>query len=286
MAIILGLLAAFCYASANIFAQRGLHRLPTPWGAWITLAVNSIFLWLCYFFFAPGAAILIRANLIFVFIGLFVPGLARMLNFRGIQTMGSNVTSTVLNAAPMFATLLAVIFLGERPGLPVLCGMGLIVGGLMTISWGGGKESWSRWELLYPLLAAFFFAGKDVLARWGTVMTGQPILAVAIASVTGTLEVYAIIRWIQGVRFVLPPRPVLMWFAVSGLFTGASFLLQYTALFMERVSIVTPVVNTYTVFVFFLTPFMARGIETITLRKVIGAVGVAAGVALISIGGA
>ncbi|OGP30274.1 MAG: hypothetical protein A2038_15530 [Deltaproteobacteria bacterium GWA2_57_13] len=284
LAIGLSLLASLCYACAGIFAQRGLHQLPTPWGAWITLVVNSLFLWLLHLLVSPEAPIFISANLIFVFIGFFVPGLTRVLNFRGIRTLGASVTSTVINSTPMFATALAVIFLGERPGLVVLSGLGVIVGGLTAISWGGGRGWWSQLELFYPLLAAVFFAGKDVLARWGMGITGQPILAVAIASITGTVEVYFLLSWIQGDRFRLPPPRIFFWFAISGLFTGGSFVFQYLALFIENVSIVSPIVNTYSVFVLVLAPLLARGIERVTLRKVIGAVGVVAGVALISIG--
>lgn len=284
LAIGLSLLASVCYACAGIFAQRGLHGLPTPWGAWITLLVNSIFLWLLHFLFFPEAPIFTSANFIFVFIGLFVPGLTRMLNFRGIRTLGSSVTSTVINSTPVFAGLLAVIFLGERPGLLILSGIGSIVGGLTAISWGGGRGSWSRLELLYPLLAALLFAGKDVLARWGTGITGQPILAVAIASLTGTVEVYWILNWIQRDRFRLPPPRVCFWFAISGLFTSGSFVFQYVALFLENVSIVSPIVNTYSVFVLVLAPLLARGIERVTLRKAIGALLVAVGVVLISLG--
>lgn len=284
LAIGLSLLASLCYACAGIFAQRGLHQLPTPWGAWITLVVNSLFLWLLHFLFSPEAAIFVAPNLIFVLIGFFVPGLTRMLNFRGIQTLGASVTSTVINSTPMFATVLAVMFLGERPGLRILAGLGVIVGGLTAISWGGGRGSWSRLELFYPLLAALFFAGKDVLARWGMGITGQPILAIAIASITGTVEVYLLLSWIQGDRFRLPPPRISLWFAISGLFTGGSFVLQYLALFIENVSIVSPIVNTYSVFVLLLAPLLARGIEKVTLRKVVGALLVALGVVLISLG--
>jgi drug/metabolite transporter, DME family len=284
LAIGLSLLASLCFACAGIFAQRALHQAPTPWGAWITLVVNSLFLWLLHFLFTPQAPVFVTANLVFVLIGIFVPGLTRMLNFRGIQTLGSSVTSTVINSTPMFATALAVLFLQERPGPVLLSGIAVVMGGLTAISWGGSKQSWSRVELVYPLLAAIFFAGKDVLARWGIGITGQPVLAVAIASITGTVAVYLILSWIQRARFQLPPLRISVWFVVSGLFTGGSFVFQYMALFMEKVSIVTPLVNTYSVFVLILAPVLARGIERITPRKVAGAFAVACGVVLISIG--
>lgn len=284
LAIVLSLLTAFFFATANLVAQRALHLLPTPWGVWITVVGNSLFLAALHFLFFPEATIWLPANLIFVVIGLFVPGITRMLGFRGIRTMGSSVTSTAINTVPMFSTTLAILFLGERPSPLVILGVGLIVGGLMTLSWGGEKRSWRRTELLFPLTAALLFAVKDVLTRYGLQSTGQPILAAAIASLTSTLEVFLILRYLQGRSFVLPPLRVFLWFLLSGLLTGASFSFMFFALQMERVTIVSPIVNSYSVFVLFLTPLLARKIESVTQRKVLGALGVVTGVFLISIG--
>jgi drug/metabolite transporter (DMT)-like permease len=282
--IVLSLLTAFCFASANLFAQRGLHLVPNPWGVWISLVVNSVFLLGLHGLFRPEASILVSANLLFVLIGLFVPGLTRILIFRGLRNMGSSVTSTVVNSTPMFSTILAVVFLSERPGFLILSGIGLIVGGLMTLSWGGEKRSWDRTELLYPLLASLFFAFKDVVARYGLGATGEPILAALITAVTATVEVFLIIRYVQGEKLNLPPLKVSLWFVASGLFTGGSFYFMFQALLIEEVSIVSPIVNSYSVFVLFLTPLIARRIENVTLRKILGAVVVVIGVFLISSG--
>ena len=53
---------------------------------------------------------------------------------------------------------------------------------------------------------------------------------------------------------------------------------------MERVSIVAPLVNSYTVFVSILTPFMARQIESVTARKLAGAALVVGGIFAVSLG--
>jgi drug/metabolite transporter (DMT)-like permease len=59
---------------------------------------------------------------------------------------------------------------------------------------------------------------------------------------------------------------------------------MFVALSIERVSIVAPLINSYAVFVLILTPFMARRIEKVTLRKAAGAGFVIIGVFLISVG--
>ena len=283
--ILFGILTSLCFAIASLLAQRGYHVAPAPWGAWITIAGNCAFLLAAHFILVSDTRFLVADNLIFVAVGLFVPGVTRVLSFRGIRTMGSSITSTVVNTTPMFSTVLAIFILGERPAPLVLLGVALTVGGLVTVSWGGAKASYKKIELIYPFLCALLFSMKDVAVRWGLGGGGgQPILAAGIAALTSTVEIFLITRYVQGEKFILPPAQVARWFVWSGIFTGGSFLFMYLAYSMERVSIVAPLVNSYTVFVSILTPFMARQIESITSRKLAGAALVVAGIFAVSLG--
>jgi len=283
--ILFGLLTSLCFAIASLLAQRGYHQGPAPWGAWITIAGNCVFLLAGHFLLDSNTRLLVVDNLIFVVVGLLVPGATRVLSFRGIRTMGSAVTSTIINTTPMFSTVLAVLLLGERPGPLVLLGVALTVGGLITVSWVGRQATFKKIELIYPFSCALIFSLKDVTVRWGLADGGgQPVLAAGIAALTSTITIFFMTRWFQREKFVLPPAKVLWWFVWSGIFTGGSFLFMYVALSMERVTIVAPLFNSYAIFVLLLTPFMARRIESITWRKVAGAALVVAGIFLVSIG--
>ena len=284
LAISFGILASFCFAFSTVLAQRGLHLAPTPWGAWLTLAVNSVFLWTFHFLLNPAAPIFAVQNLTFVAVGLFVPGVTRVLTFRGIRIMGSAITATIVNATPMVSTLLAMLLLKERPGPLVLFGAALIVAGLIAISWEGQRRPWKRTELIFPFLAVLMFAMKDVTVRWGLSGSDSPVLAAAIAALTSTVQIFLVLRYVQRESFSLPVRNIMAWFIASGIFTGGSFLFMYLALSMERVSIIGPLVNSYAVFVLLLAPFVARRIETVTARKTAGAALVVLGIFLISAG--
>ena len=280
-----GILTSFCFAIASLLAQRGYHVAPAPWGAWITIVFNALFLLAFHFIVEGETRLWVADNLIYVAVGLFVPGVTRVLSFRGIRTMGSSITSTIVNTTPMFSTLLAIVILGERPSLLVFTGVGLTVGGLIVVSWGGEKTSYDRIELIFPFLCALLFSGKDIAVRWGLGGGGgQPILAAGIAALTSTIEIFLITRYFQKQPFVLPPLQVASWFISSGIFTGGSFLFMDVAYSMERVSIVAPLVNSYTVFVSILTPFMARQIESVTKQKLAGAALVVAGIFAVSLG--
>ena len=283
--IVFGLLTSLCFAIASLLAQRGYFAAPAPWGAWVTIAVNALFLLAAHFILYSDTRLFAVDNLIFIAVGLFVPGVTRVLSFRGIRAMGSSVTSTIVNTTPMFSTVLAILILDERPAPLVVLGVALTVGGLVTVSSGGEKTSYKKSELIYPFLCALLFSMKDVAVRWGLGGGGgQPILAAGIAALTSTIEIFLITRYVQGEKFILPPAPVARWFIASGIFTGASFLFMYLAYSLERVSIVAPLINSYTVFVSILTPFMARRIETVTARKLAGAALVVAGIFAVSLG--
>lgn len=282
LAIAFGLLASLCFAAASLLAQRGLYVVPTPWGAWVTLVANTVFLSAFHFVLYPNAPIFVFENLTFVAVGLFVPGMTRVLTFRGIRTMGSAITSTIVNTSPMFSTGLAMLALAERPGPLVLAGVILIVGGLVIISWEGSEQSWKKTELVFPFLAALLFSMKDVTVRWGLAGGASPVLAAAIAAVTSTLEIFLINRYIYKEAFILPPKHAILWFVSSGICTGGSFLFMFLAFSMERVAIVAPLINSYAAFVLVLAPLMAKKIERVTSRKVAGAILVVAGIFLIS----
>jgi drug/metabolite transporter (DMT)-like permease len=280
-----GILTSLCFAIASLLAQRGYHLAAAPWGAWITLVGNSVLLLAAHFLFYPETKFLAADNLIFVGVGLFVPGVTRVLSFRGVRVMGSSITSTIVNTTPVFSTVLAITVLGERPGPLVVAGVLFTVSGLITVSWAGATASYRKIELIFPFLCALIFSLKDITVRWGLGDGGgQPVFAAAVAAVTSSVEIFLITRYVYGEKFTLPPFNIARWFIWSGLFTGGSFLFMYLAFSMEQVSIVAPLINSYVVFVLLLTPLVARRIETVTWRKAIGAALVVAGIFMVSTG--
>jgi drug/metabolite transporter, DME family len=283
--IFFGLLTSFCFALGSLLAQRGYHLSPAPWGAWITLLANSAILAAAHFIFYPETKFLAAQNLIFVGVGLLVPGVARVLSLRGVRVLGSSITSTIVNTTPVFSTVLAIAILGERPGAVIIAGVLLTVAGLITVSWTGRTAKYRKLELLFPFLCALIFSLKDITLRWTLGGGGgQPVFSAAVAAVTSTIEIFLINRYFYFEKFILPPFYVARWFIGSGIFTGGSFLFMYLAFSLEEVSVVAPLINSYVVFVLLLTPLMARRIESVTWRTVTGAAMVVAGIFLVSLG--
>jgi drug/metabolite transporter (DMT)-like permease len=74
----------------------------------------------------------------------------------------------------------------------------------------------------------------------------------------------------------------LSYFAISGFMNFLSYVLTYTALSLERVSIISPLVNASSLFVLPLSMLLLKDVETLTPRKIGATVLVILGVFLIS----
>ena len=72
------------------------------------------------------------------------------------------------------------------------------------------------------------------------------------------------------------------WFAAAGFMNFLSYALAYSALSMERVSIVSPLINGSSLFVLPLSALFLKDVEQLTSRKVGAVLLVISGVLLIS----
>jgi uncharacterized membrane protein len=192
-------------------------------------------------------------------------------------------SACLTNSTPLFAIVFAVLFLGERPTFTNLLGAFSIVIGIVSLSWRGTTKTWRSSDLLFPLTAAFLFAGRDNLVRVGVLQIGSPIMGAAIASVVSL----ATMAFIYGAFAEHKPLGALGLrglglFAVSGFMNFLSYVFIYTALSMERVSLISPLVNASSLFVLPLSLIFLKDVEKLTSRKIGATAMIIIGVLLIS----
>jgi len=280
--IVLALLSSFFFACSNIVTKRGLARMDHFTGLLVNLNTNAGLLWCYLAVFGHEIEIWVRVNLIFAGVGLFVPVVARSFAFQGIERLGASVASTAGSAAPLFAIVFAVFFLGELPTLTNLLGALAIVSGIVCLSWQGRTRDWRAQHLLFPLSAAFLFAARDNLVRFGLLITHSPMLAATIAATTSALTMWvAYAVRLQRSGWAHASGRGFLWFFASGVLNFLSYVSMYTALGLDRIAVVTPLVSAYPVFVLPLTIFFLKGVERITARKIIATLLAVLGVLLI-----
>jgi drug/metabolite transporter, DME family len=283
LAIGLALIASFCFAAAMILINRGVLALDYFRGLLTNLGMNALFLWLYVALMVNGIQFWKPANLIFVLVGIFVPGVARFFIFKGMERLGASITSCLTNITPLFATVFAISFLGERPSATNLLGTFSIVAGIITLSWKGANKTWRTRDLLFPLTAAFLFAARDNLVRFGLLHIESPIVAAAIAATTSfvTMSAIYVVFEKKPPLAASAPRGFAL-FAAAGFMNFLSYVFAYTALSMERVSLISPLVNGSSLFILPLSVLFLKDVEQLTLRKIAAVVLVIVGVFLIS----
>jgi drug/metabolite transporter (DMT)-like permease len=283
-AISLALFGSFCFAVAMVLINRGVLSIDYFRGLLVNLAFNTLFLWLYVILFVHGIDLWHPVNAIFVVTGIFVPGVARYFIFKGMERLGAPISSCLTNSGPLFAIVIAMLFLGERPTLGNVMGAVSIVGGVIALSWKGATKTWRTRDLAFPLTAALLFAARDNLVRFAVVQIRAPVVGAAIAATTSLLTMGAMYM-IAGEKKPLPPyaRKGAAYFAFSGFMNFLSYALTYTALSLERVSIISPLVNASSLFVLPLAPLLLRDVETLTMRKIGATALVILGVVLISL---
>jgi drug/metabolite transporter (DMT)-like permease len=92
LAIIFGLFASFWFAASMILINRGVLLIDYFRGLLTNLGLNALFLWLYIPLFGEIIDLWNRANLIFVLVGIFVPGVARFFMFKGMERLGASIT--------------------------------------------------------------------------------------------------------------------------------------------------------------------------------------------------
>jgi DME family drug/metabolite transporter len=281
--IALALFASFWFAAAMIFINRGVLSIDYFRGLLANLSVNALFLWLYIFLFVDNVDLWRPVNSIFVAVGVFVPGIARFLIFKSMERIGATISSCLTNAGPLFAIVIAISFLGEQPAAINILGAISIVGGIIALSWKGETKTWRTRDLGFPLAAALLFATRDNLVRFAVVQIPSPVVGAAIAATTSWLTMGSMYLTF-GEKKALPPsaRVGLSYFAISGFMNFLSYVLGYTALSLERVSIVSPLVNASSLFILPLSMLFLKNVEKLTPRKIGATLLVILGVFLIS----
>ena len=283
LAITFGLFASFWFALSMILINRGVLVIDYFRGLLTNLGVNALFLWLYIGLFVDRIELWLPANLIFVLVGIFVPGVARFFMFKGMERLGASITSCLTNSTPLFATLFAVSLLQEHPSLTNLLGTLSIVGGIVALNWKGTSKTWRSRDLLFPLTAAFLFAARDNMVRFGLLKIYSPLVGATIAATTSFVMMSLLYLLFEEKKPLQASAPKgLRLFAATGFLNFLSYAFAYTALSMERVSLISPLINGSSLFVLPLSALLLKDVETLTPRKIGATILVIVGVFLIS----
>jgi drug/metabolite transporter (DMT)-like permease len=220
----------------------------------------------------------------FFLAGLIAPGGSQILYVLAIRDAGPSRTAVLVGMAPLVSVTIAFTVLDEPAGAPLIGGAVLIVlGGLVLAGERVRPATFRGIGVVFALAAATFFATRDNLVRHLAEDTRvAPLLAASLTLTAGTMVIGSYLavrraprRAAQDVWRALRP------FALSGLVWGLSYVALFEAFYRGRVSVVSPLVATESLFGVLLAALLLRHSELVGRRLWAGAALVVAGGMLI-----
>jgi len=272
MSIFYALIASLNFAVSHILIRRGLAQSNPLAGFAISILISAVALWSMVAVTLPLAVFWTHAIWYFAVGGLFASGLGRWLVYVSIDRLGVARSIPVVSTTPMFASILAVILVGEHWTLGAFFGTVLIICGVVVISQTHEQRAdWRRRDLIFPLLGALSFSFSASVRKLGFFIDNLPLMASCVNATTGLVLAIAMVYGQGGPRKVLPmSRSVFWWFVAAGICNTTGMLANFYALSTGDIVIVEPLISTNPVLTVVLTAIFLRDVETVNLRVCVG----------------
>ena len=217
----------------------------------------------------------------FLLAGVLGPGGSQLLFTLAVRDAGPSRTSVTVGTAPLFSVAIALALLDEPAKAGVIAGALLIVvGGVLLVREPGRPEHVKWIGLGFALAATVVFAVRDNLVRHLSLDTDvEPALAAASTLLAGGVTVAL---WLLVTRRRLPVAGFLA-YAPAGVLFGLSYLCLFEGYYRGRVSVVSPLVATESLWGVALSALLLRRHELVGPRLFGGAALVGAGGVLIGV---
>lgn len=275
-AVLLALTSALLFGAMTVAVRLALQRCARPEaGAFYTVLV-ALLVAAPFAVFAGGE---VRGLWPFFLAGILGPGGSQVLFTLSVRDAGPSRASIVVGTAPLFAVAIALVALDEplQPGL-VLGALLIVCGGVALMSERRRPERFQRIGLVYALAATVLFATRDNLVRWLSGDTDvEPALAACATLSAGGV---CILAFLLATRQP-PTLDALLPFAPAGVLFGLSYVALFAAFYAGRVSVVSPLVATESLWGVTLSALVLGRREGVGPHLVAGALLVVAGGILI-----
>jgi len=278
-AVALALCSAFLFGAMTVALRPALARGDDPLlGALLTV--------LCALGVSLAAATLVggwdvAGTWPFLLAGVLGPGVSQVLFTFAVRDAGPSRTSATVGTAPLFAVVFAVVLLGEPLVAGIVCGAVLIVAGGLLLA--GERDRPSHVKvigLVFAVSAAAVFALRDAFVRWLSVDTGVTPPLATLATLTSGAATILVVLLVSRRPISLRPLPA---YLPAGVMFGLSYVSLFEAVYHGRLSVVSPLVATESLWGVGLSALFLRRHELVGPRLVAGAVLVVAGGVLIGI---
>lgn len=133
LATLLAVAAAASWGFSAVLVRMALRDISTTLGTLVSLIAGLVYTALLVLVFEFDALLSVSLSgvLFFAVIGILNFPMGRFFNYMGMSRIGVSRSTPILASAPVFAVVIAIVFLGERLDLGTLIGAGFIFAGLL-----------------------------------------------------------------------------------------------------------------------------------------------------------
>ena len=284
-AVLLACASAVLFGGMAVALRFALRRFPDPeLGSLVTITVAFVVCALVAAIVSRGGSFAISELAPFAFAGALSPGAAQLLFTRAVREAGPSRTSVAVGVAPLVAVIGAILFLGEplRPELAVGALL-VVIGSIALVGERIRPERFRQIGLALAFASTALFATRDNVIRWLATNTHvKPDVAGATSLIAGGVLLLLYVTATRGPRALRRlDRTALRGFALPGVLFGLSYASLFEAYYRGRVTVVSPLVATESLWGVAFAALILGRTELIGKRLVSGALLIVAGGALI-----
>lgn len=245
MWIIAAVLSAFFAGLTSVLAKCGIKKTDSDLATALRTCVVLLFAWIMVFVVGSQSAIseIQPRSLLFLVLSGLATGASWICYFKALSNGDVNKVVPIDKSSTILTVLLAMICFGETTNLAVkLVATAILAVGIYLMvekkqSGGNKRRGW----MIYAFLSAIFASLTSILAKVG--ITGvESNLGTAIRTFVVLIMAWLIVL-LKGKRSQIKhiDRHELLFIALSGVATGASWLCYYYAIQNGDVTVVVPI---------------------------------------------
>ena len=244
--ILAAVLSAFFAGLTSILAKCGIKKTDSDLATALRTVVVLIFAWIMVFVVGSQSTLLsIRpSSLLFLVLSGLATGASWICYFKALSMGDINKVVPIDKSSTVLTVLLAIICFGETSHWVIkLIATAVLTAGilLMVEKKEAAKQAGQRGWALYAVLAAVFAALTSILAKVG-IAGVESNLGTAIRTAVVLVMSWGIVfARKKHVQLKHIDKTELLFIALSGLATGASWLCYYYAIQTGVVSVVVPI---------------------------------------------
>lgn len=296
LGVLLAVLASVGFAGQFLCIRLGTDTGNVSDAVLVVLLSNVVLIVPAIFVFhAPPYSDLVTPRSVASFAAAGIAGMvvARVLMFTSIKRLGANITSPVIASNALFATVFAVVFLGERPTIGQYLGIVLIVVGIAVVSWETAAVTRTEQSirqtgasLLLPIGAAVSIGIEPIFVSTG-LAEGTPVLpGLFVMAGSATICYVGYLVWTGSLAPIPIHSSTTGWYVAAGVSTTIGFAAYFAALEIGSVAVVMPLLQLTPLIVVGVSAlFLPQRLERVTWRVVASAIVVVIGATIVSVMG-